>query len=140
MSKSKQQTLADAPLSVVAQALEAGDKYSTQTMKTYRRHWARFHEFTGGNLTPKEVTFAILEEFREYVTEQVSATSARVAVDAVAALVKYADPTLLRERYRGNIRKLHHIRLDIADSDSAKFPGRLERVLKAITKAIKEEA
>src|SRR5690606_33370498 len=111
-------TLADAPLSIVAQALEASGKYSTKTMKNYRRHWARFHEFTGGDLTPIDVTHAHLDEFRTYVTEQVSANTARIAVDAVASLVKFADPTLLRERYRGNVRKLHHIRLDIADSDA----------------------
>jgi hypothetical protein len=126
-------------LPMVFEALEAAGKYTRFTIRNYRCALKRFCAFHSPEVTAEKVSFAMLEEFRHHREQTVSAKSANHDIDAISAIVKFANPKLLKERYRGNIAKLHHIRIDIADSGSAKHPRRLEKIVAAMMKVIHEE-
>jgi hypothetical protein len=123
-------------LSQIFEAMEACGKYTKHTNITCRSALKRFIAFHGADIKAEEVTFAMLEEFRLHREKSVKAKTANYDVDMVSAIVKFANPKLLKERFRGNTRKLHHIRIDIADSASAKHPRRLEKLIALLLEEI----
>ena len=146
MRKLKQRTAADLSLLTVTARMEADDKYLDKTARQYRRYVRKLNDMNGRDTLVGEVTVGMLEEFRHWMGNpkragrSYTARSIQSAIDGIGSVVKYVAPDILPDRYRGNVRRIFNIRLDIADSDAARHPRRLERVLKAITDAIKAEA
>ena len=128
------------PLSQLVQEMAASGKFSAKTIENYQRAVRQFKGFMGHEVKAAAVTNAMLESFRANILRNRSPKTAQCAADAVASVVKYANPELLEGRYRGNVRELFHIRLDIADSGRADHPERLEKVLRALMKAVTEAA
>jgi site-specific recombinase XerD len=131
-------TLADMPIPEVVKVFLNSPDYSTNTKRNYRLQMERFREFIGKDITAKQVTMAMLIEFRNWVAEKITPNTARSAADALTAVVKFADPSLLPDRRRGS-NHVYHIRLDISDKNFAKDPGRMRRVLDALMTAIEKE-
>jgi hypothetical protein len=138
-AKEIESTLRKEKLSVLLEKVEAKGKYSPKTMKNYRMHTRRFIEFIGEDLTAEQVTMKKLEKFREHIMEDRSAQTARIGVDAICAIVKFASDDLLLERKKRTAAPLYMLRIDISDSSSDLNPGRLERVFKAMLTALNTE-
>jgi hypothetical protein len=126
------------PLTEIVKQMATTGDYSAKTITNYNRAARLFREFIGRDVIAAHVTSAMLEGFRAEIARWRSPKTAQCRADAIASIVKFADPKLLPERYRGNTRELLHIRIDICDSDRHKHPGRLEKILESLLAAVKE--
>jgi site-specific recombinase XerD len=86
-------------LKVVADAMAPIETYSRSTISNYRHACRQFQKYVGYEQSPVNVTEAKLKKFGEWLAaEGMSAKTVRLQVDGLAAVVRFADASLLPSR------------------------------------------
>ncbi|WP_428305504.1 phage integrase SAM-like domain-containing protein [Lacipirellula sp.] len=86
-------------LKVISDAMKPLGEYSQSTIQNYREAARKFQRHIGYEQSPVNVTEAKLAAFEEWLeAEGYAAKTVRLNVDNLAAVVRYADPSLLPSR------------------------------------------
>jgi site-specific recombinase XerD len=84
---------------VVANAMAALGEYSPSTISNYRHAVREFQRFVGYEQSPVNVTDEKLVDFKVFLeADGISKSTAELEVECIAAVVRFADPSLLPGR------------------------------------------